>query len=73
MPPPPTLPIFSLVLQLYPLWKGGLLWVVTLPQFERKQAQLHAALEAAVAHLAPHFPNPAARATAAAYLKSLLA
>ena len=46
--------------------------VVTLSQFERKQAQLRAALEAAVARLAPHFPNPAARATAAAYLQSLL-
>jgi SRSO17 transposase len=45
---------------------------VTLSQFERKQAQLRAALEAAVARLAPHFPNPAARATAAAYLQSLL-
>jgi SRSO17 transposase len=33
---------------------------------------LRAALEAAVARLAPHFPNPAARATAAAYLQSLL-
>jgi SRSO17 transposase len=45
---------------------------VTLPQFERKQAQLRAALEAAVARLAPRFPNAAARATAAAYLQSLL-
>jgi SRSO17 transposase len=45
---------------------------VTLPQFERKQAQLRAALEAAVARLAPHFPNAAARATTAAYLQSLL-
>ena len=47
---------------------------MTLPQFERKQAQLRAALEAAVERLAPHFPNPAARATAtaAAYLQSLL-
>jgi SRSO17 transposase len=45
---------------------------VTLSQFERKQAQLRAALEAAVARLAPHFPNAAARATAAAYLQSLL-
>jgi SRSO17 transposase len=45
---------------------------VTLSQFERKQAQLRAALEAAVERLAPHFPNPAARATAAAYLQSLL-
>jgi SRSO17 transposase len=45
---------------------------VTLSQFERKQAQLRAALEAAVARLAPQFPNPAARATAAAYLQSLL-
>ena len=40
--------------------------VVTVPQFERKQGRLRAALEAAVARLAPHFPNPAARATAAA-------
>jgi SRSO17 transposase len=45
---------------------------VTLPQFQRKQGQLRAALKAAVARLAPHFPNPAARATAAAYLQSLL-
>jgi SRSO17 transposase len=45
---------------------------VTLSQFERKQAQLRAALEAAAARLAPHFPNPAARATAVAYLQSLL-
>jgi SRSO17 transposase len=45
---------------------------VTISQFERKQAQLRAALEAAAARLAPHFPNPAARATAAAYLQSLL-
>jgi SRSO17 transposase len=45
---------------------------VTLSQFERKQSQLRAALEAAVARLAPHFPNQAARATAAAYLQSLL-
>jgi SRSO17 transposase len=37
---------------------------VTISQFERKQGQLRAA--------APHFPNPAARATAAAYLQSLL-
>jgi hypothetical protein len=45
---------------------------VTISQFERKQTQLRAALEAAVARLAPHFPNPAARATAAAYLQSVL-
>jgi SRSO17 transposase len=45
---------------------------VTIPQFERKQGQLRAAFKAAVARLAPHFPNPAARATAAAYLQSLL-
>jgi SRSO17 transposase len=45
---------------------------VTLLQFERKQAQLRAALGAAIARLAPHFPNPAPRATAAAYLQSLL-
>jgi SRSO17 transposase len=45
---------------------------VTVPQFERKQGQLRAALEAAVARRAPHFPNAAARATAAAYLQSLL-
>jgi hypothetical protein len=44
---------------------------VTIPQFERKQGQLRAALKAAVARLAPHFPNRAARATAAAYLQSL--
>ena len=46
--------------------------VVTLPQFERKQGQLRAALKAAAARLAPPFPNQAARATAAAYLQSLL-
>ena len=45
---------------------------MTIPQFERKQGQLRAAFKAAVARLAPHFPNPAARATAAAYLQSLL-
>jgi SRSO17 transposase len=45
---------------------------VTISQFDRKQGQLRAALEAAAAGLAPHFPNPAARATAAAYLQSLL-
>ena len=45
---------------------------MTLSQFERKQGQLRAALEAAAARLAPHFPNQAARATAAAYLQSLL-
>jgi SRSO17 transposase len=45
---------------------------VTISQFERKQAQLRAALEAAAARLAPHFPNPAAAASAAAYLQSLL-
>jgi SRSO17 transposase len=46
--------------------------VVTISQFERKQGQLRAALEAAAARLAPHFPNQAAQATAAAYLQSLL-
>jgi SRSO17 transposase len=45
---------------------------VTIPQFVRKQGQLRAALKAAIARLAPHFPNAAARATAAAYLQSLL-
>jgi SRSO17 transposase len=45
---------------------------MTTSQFARKQSQLRAALEAATARLAPHFPNPAARATAAAYLQSLL-
>src|ERR1700716_717347 len=45
---------------------------VTIPQFERKQGQLRAALKAAVARLAPHFPNRAARATAPTYLQSLL-
>jgi SRSO17 transposase len=45
---------------------------VTIRQFERKQGQLRAALKAATARLAPHFPNQAARATAAAYLQSLL-
>ena len=45
---------------------------VTLPQLARKEGQLRAALKAAVARLAPHFPNRAARATAAAYLQSLL-
>ena len=45
---------------------------MTISQFERKQGQLRAALKAALARLAPHFPNPAARASAAAYLQSLL-
>ena len=45
---------------------------MTIPQFARKQGQLRAAFEAAVARLAPHFANAAARATAAAYLQSLL-
>jgi SRSO17 transposase len=45
---------------------------MTASQFARKQSQLRAALEAAAARLAPHFPNPAARASAAAYLQSLL-
>jgi SRSO17 transposase len=45
---------------------------VTIRQFERKQGQLRAALKAAAARLAPHFPNQAARATATAYLQSLL-
>jgi hypothetical protein len=47
---------------------------VTIRQFERKQGQLRAALKGAAARLAPHFPNPAARATATAtaYLQSLL-
>ena len=45
---------------------------MTISQFERKQGQLRAALEAAAARLAPHFPNPAAAVTAAAYLQSLL-
>ena len=45
---------------------------MTTPQFARKQGQLRAALKAAAARLALHFPNRAARATAAAYLQSLL-
>lgn len=45
--------------------------LVTIPHFERKQSQLRVAFEAAAAHLASHFPNPAARATAA-YLQGLL-
>jgi SRSO17 transposase len=45
---------------------------VTISQFERKQGQLRAALEAAAVRLAPHFPNPAAAVTAAAYLQCLL-
>jgi SRSO17 transposase len=45
---------------------------VTSRQFERKQGQLRAALKAAAARLAAYFPNQAARATAAAYLQSLL-
>ena len=45
---------------------------MTVSQLERKQAQLRAALESAATQLAPHFPNPAARATATAYLQSLL-
>jgi SRSO17 transposase len=45
---------------------------VTIQQFERKQGQLRAALKGAAARLAAHFPNHAARATATAYLQSLL-
>jgi SRSO17 transposase len=45
---------------------------VTTPQLARKQGQLRAALKAAAARLALHFPNRAARATATAYLQSLL-
>jgi SRSO17 transposase len=45
---------------------------VTLPQFARKQGQLRAAFEATAERLAPHFPNRAARASATAYLQSLL-
>jgi SRSO17 transposase len=45
---------------------------VTTPQFARKQGQLRAALKAAAARLALHFPNRAGRATATAYLQSLL-
>src|SRR5205085_3980009 len=52
--------------------RRGWLRFVTTPQLARKQSQLRAALKAAVARLAPHFPNQAARATAAAYLQSLL-
>ena len=41
-------------------------------QFEKKERQLRAALEEATQRLGRHFANPAARATAAAYLQSLL-
>ena len=41
-------------------------------QFEEKARQLRAALEETVQRLGKHFANPAARATAGAYLQSLL-
>lgn len=41
-------------------------------QFERKARQLRAALEGTTARLGKHFANPAARASAGAYLQSLL-
>lgn len=41
-------------------------------QFEKKERQLRAALEATATRLGKHFANPAARQTAAAYLRSLL-
>ena len=41
-------------------------------QFEKKERQLRAALEETTCRLGRHFANPAARATAGAYLQSLL-
>ena len=41
-------------------------------QFEKKERQLRAALEQTTQRLGKHFANPAARATAGAYLQSLL-
>ena len=41
-------------------------------QFEKKERQLRAALEETTGRLGGHFANPAARATAGAYLRSLL-
>ena len=41
-------------------------------QCEKKERQLHAALVATTQRLGGHFANPAARATAGAYLQSLL-
>ena len=41
-------------------------------QFEKKERQLRAALEETTARLGRHFANPSARASAGAYLESLL-
>ena len=41
-------------------------------QFEKKERQLRAALEETTARLGGHFANPSARASAGAYLQSLL-
>jgi hypothetical protein len=41
-------------------------------QFEKKEKQLRAALEETTKRLGRHFANPAARASAGAYLQSLL-
>ena len=41
-------------------------------QFEKKERQLRAALEETTARLGRHFANPSARASAGAYLQSLL-
>ena len=41
-------------------------------QFEKKARQLRAALQETTARLGQHFANPSARASAAAYLRSLL-
>ena len=41
-------------------------------QFEKKERQLRAALEETTRRLDKHFANPAVRATAGAYLRSLL-
>lgn len=41
-------------------------------QFEKKERQLRAALKETTARLGRHFANPSARASAGAYLQSLL-
>ncbi len=41
-------------------------------QFEKKERQLRAALQETAARLGRHFANPSARASAGAYLQSLL-
>ena len=41
-------------------------------QFEKKERQLRAALKETTQRLGQHFANPSARASAGAYLQSLL-